>query len=93
MKLFFKKTGLILLMHILFNVIEGRPLYILRLGQMDVKGLLKSVGEDCLLKQVNYNFIMKRTIQNYFLLDIICVSIHYNIYYFVFRLCMYVKKV
>ncbi|XP_050420014.1 SEC14-like protein 1 [Adelges cooleyi] len=30
---------------------EGRPLYILRLGQMDVKGLLKSVGEDCLLKQ------------------------------------------
>jgi len=45
-------------MHILFNVIEGRPLYILRLGQMDVKGLLKSVGEDCLLKQVNYNFIM-----------------------------------
>lgn len=33
--------------------LEGRPLYILRLGQMDVKGLLKSVGEDCLLKQVN----------------------------------------
>ncbi|XP_025410463.1 SEC14-like protein 1 [Sipha flava] len=30
---------------------EGRPLYILRLGQMDVKGLLKSVGEHCLLKQ------------------------------------------
>ncbi|KAL4098690.1 hypothetical protein QTP88_023240 [Uroleucon formosanum] len=30
---------------------DGRPLYILRLGQMDVKGLLKSVGEDCLLKQ------------------------------------------
>lgn len=42
----------------IFNVgiilfLEGRPLYILRLGQMDVKGLLKSVGEDCLLKQVN----------------------------------------
>ncbi|XP_073956386.1 real-time [Choristoneura fumiferana] len=29
---------------------DGRPLYILRLGQMDVKGLLKSVGEDGLLK-------------------------------------------
>lgn len=28
---------------------EGRPLYILRLGQMDVKGLLKSIGEDELL--------------------------------------------
>ncbi|XP_050084848.1 protein real-time isoform X3 [Anopheles aquasalis] len=29
---------------------DGRPLYILRLGTMDVKGLLKSVGEDELLK-------------------------------------------
>ncbi|XP_019558568.2 protein real-time isoform X2 [Aedes albopictus] len=29
---------------------DGRPLYILRLGNMDVKGLLKSVGEDELLK-------------------------------------------
>lgn len=29
---------------------EGRPLYILRLGHMDVKGLLKSIGEDGLLK-------------------------------------------
>ncbi|XP_038220581.1 protein real-time [Zerene cesonia] len=29
---------------------DGRPLYILRLGQMDVKGLLKSIGEDGLLK-------------------------------------------
>lgn len=28
---------------------DGRPLYILRLGQMDVKGLLKSVGEEELL--------------------------------------------
>ncbi|XP_046605999.1 protein real-time [Neodiprion virginianus] len=25
---------------------DGRPLYVLRLGQMDVKGLLKSIGED-----------------------------------------------
>ncbi|XP_063698396.1 protein real-time isoform X2 [Culicoides brevitarsis] len=29
---------------------DGRPLYILRLGHMDVKGLLKSIGEDGLLK-------------------------------------------
>ncbi|XP_060803195.1 protein real-time isoform X2 [Amyelois transitella] len=29
---------------------DDRPLYILRLGQMDVKGLLKSIGEDGLLK-------------------------------------------
>ncbi|KZC14526.1 Protein real-time [Dufourea novaeangliae] len=28
---------------------DGRPLYILRVGQMDVKGLLKSIGEDDLL--------------------------------------------
>ncbi|XP_046855313.1 SEC14-like protein 1 [Xenia sp. Carnegie-2017] len=31
---------------------EGRPLYILRLGCMDVKGLLKTVGEDGFLKYV-----------------------------------------
>jgi hypothetical protein len=31
---------------------DGRPLYVLRLGQMDVKGLLKSIGEDGLLKLV-----------------------------------------
>ncbi|XP_049811451.1 protein real-time isoform X1 [Schistocerca nitens] len=29
---------------------DGRPLYLLRLGQMDVKGLFKSVGEEGLLK-------------------------------------------
>lgn len=28
---------------------DGRPLYILKMGQMDVKGLLKSIGEDDLL--------------------------------------------
>lgn len=32
---------------------EGRPLYLLRLGQMDVKGLVKSVGEEGLLKHVS----------------------------------------
>lgn len=37
---------------------EGRPLYMLRLGHMDVKGLLKSVGEDGLLKLVIYLFIL-----------------------------------
>ena len=34
---------------------EGRPLYILRLGCMDVKGLLKAVGEDGFLKHVGWN--------------------------------------
>ena len=29
---------------------DGRPLYIIRLGHMDVKGLLKAVGEEGLLK-------------------------------------------
>lgn len=29
---------------------DGHPLYLLRLGQMDVKGLIKSVGEEGLLK-------------------------------------------
>ena len=29
---------------------DGRPLYLLRLGQMDVKGLLKTVGEEGLLQ-------------------------------------------
>jgi len=32
--------------------IDGRPVYILRLGQMDTKGLLKSVGEDKILKHI-----------------------------------------
>ncbi|KAK3091561.1 hypothetical protein FSP39_020820 [Pinctada imbricata] len=33
---------------------DGRPLYILKLGQMDVKGLMKSVGEEAILKHVLY---------------------------------------
>lgn len=32
--------------------IDGRPLYLLRLGQMDVKGLMKSVGEEAILRHV-----------------------------------------
>ena len=32
---------------------EGRPLYVIRLGQMDVKGLMRSVGEEAILKHVS----------------------------------------
>ncbi|KAM5227972.1 SEC14-like protein 5 isoform 2-T2 [Ctenodactylus gundi] len=35
-----------------YQDIEGRPLYILRLGQMDTKGLMKAVGEEALLQHV-----------------------------------------
>lgn len=31
---------------------DGRPLYILRLGQIDVKGLMRSVGEEGILRHV-----------------------------------------
>uniref|UniRef100_A0A8D0GKQ3 SEC14 like lipid binding 5 n=1 Tax=Sphenodon punctatus TaxID=8508 RepID=A0A8D0GKQ3_SPHPU len=31
---------------------DGRPLYILRLGQMDTKGLVKAIGEESLLRHV-----------------------------------------
>ncbi|CAK6963299.1 SEC14-like protein 1 [Scomber scombrus] len=31
---------------------DGRPLYILRLGQMDIKGLVRALGEEALLRQV-----------------------------------------
>ena len=33
-------------------VTDGRPVYILRLGQLDVKGLVKSVGYDSILRHV-----------------------------------------
>lgn len=33
---------------------DGRPIFILRLGHMDVKGLLKSIGEEGLLKLTLY---------------------------------------
>ncbi len=32
--------------------LDGRPLYILRLGQMDTKGLVRALGEEVLLRQV-----------------------------------------
>jgi len=35
------------------GVVDGRPVYILRLGQMDVKGLIKSVGEEGIIKHVS----------------------------------------
>lgn len=36
---------------------DGRPLYILRLGQMDTKGLVKALGEESLLRHVSCTFI------------------------------------
>jgi len=33
-------------------IVDGRPVYILRLGQLDVKGLVKSVGYDNILRHV-----------------------------------------
>ncbi|KAI5933206.1 SEC14-like protein 5 [Manis javanica] len=35
-----------------YHDIDGRPLYILRLGHMDTKGLMKAVGEEALLQHV-----------------------------------------
>ncbi|XP_023670771.1 SEC14-like protein 5 isoform X1 [Paramormyrops kingsleyae] len=35
-----------------FHDSDGRPLYILRLGQMDTKGLVKALGEEALLRHV-----------------------------------------
>lgn len=31
---------------------DGRPLYILRLGHMDTKGLVRALGEESLLRHV-----------------------------------------
>ncbi|XP_058426095.1 SEC14-like protein 5 [Diceros bicornis minor] len=35
-----------------YQDIDGRPLYVLRLGHMDTKGLMKAVGEEALLQHV-----------------------------------------
>ena len=32
---------------------DGRPLYVLRLGQMDTKGLVRALGEESLLRHVS----------------------------------------
>lgn len=37
---------------LIFNFSDGRPLYILRLGQMDTKGLVRALGEESLLRHV-----------------------------------------
>ena len=33
--------------------VGGRPLYVLKLGQMDTKGLLKAAGEENILRHVS----------------------------------------
>ena len=33
--------------------VDGRPLYVLRLGQMDTKGLVRALGEEALLRYVS----------------------------------------
>lgn len=33
--------------------LDGRPLYVLRLGQMDTKGLVRALGEEALLRQAS----------------------------------------
>ena len=32
---------------------DGRPVFIMRLGQVDVKGLIKAVGEEAILRHVS----------------------------------------
>lgn len=54
---------------------DGRPLYVLRLGQMDVKGLLKSIGEDGLLKLVSY------TLLHYYYTIILIVHLYLTFYH------------
>lgn len=38
--------------NICFPSSDGRPLYILRLGHMDTKGLVRALGEESLLRHV-----------------------------------------
>lgn len=38
--------------YLCFYPLDGRPLYILRLGQMDTKGLVRALGEESLLRHV-----------------------------------------
>lgn len=39
---------------------DGRPLYVLRLGQMDTKGLVRALGEEALLRYVSASFASRR---------------------------------
>ena len=43
----------LVLMACAFSVLEGRPVFLLRLGQLDIKGLLKAVGQDGIVKFVS----------------------------------------
>lgn len=37
---------------------DGRPLYVLRLGQMDTKGLVRALGEEALLRYVSFLWVL-----------------------------------
>lgn len=39
---------------------DGRPLYVLRLGQMDTKGLVRALGEEALLRYVSASWGRRR---------------------------------
>lgn len=44
---------------------DGRPLYVLRLGQMDTKGLVRALGEEVLLRQVTQTHLVSRELCNH----------------------------
>lgn len=44
---------------------DGRPLYVLRLGQMDTKGLVRALGEEVLLRQVTQKYLVFRELCNH----------------------------
>ena len=45
-------VGCVYQLFLLYAYTEGRPVYILCLGQMDIKGLIKAVGEEGIIKEV-----------------------------------------
>lgn len=51
---------------------DGRPLYVLRLGQMDTKGLVRALGEEALLRYVSAPAANKLLAMCYFHLEISC---------------------
>lgn len=84
-------------------IVDGRPLYVLKLGQMDVKGIMKSVGEEAILKHVSrvhwnkqadtagYSKVA-RSIQNQFCIAVIqsWIKLLQN-YLFISRLLLVIK--
>ena len=54
--------------------IDGRPIYLIRLGTMDIKGLLRSVREDGFVKQVSSDFEYKS--REYVFLFMPCLVCH-----------------